>query len=81
MTLQKAGGLSLSDGQTFDLPSGRSVITTVVTVDDRGGVAAQLTGAAEESPLTADVLGWVTEAPLDATRANLAGSYVADHQR
>ncbi|MCA0346332.1 MAG: hypothetical protein LCH31_04705 [Actinobacteria bacterium] len=78
MTLQKAGGLSLSDGQTFDLPSGRSVITTVVTVDDRGGVAAQLTGAAEEAPLTADVLGWVTEAPLDATRANLAGSYVAN---
>ena len=78
ITLQTANRLSLSDGQAFELTAGRSVVTTVVTVDERGGVAAQLTGAADTATLTADVLGWVAEAPLDATRANLTGSYVAN---
>lgn len=77
VTLAESDQLQLSDGQSIDLPAGRSVVTTVVTLDEQGGIHANLRGATEAISFTADVHGWVVEAPLDARNANLVGSYVS----
>ncbi|MBL3700908.1 hypothetical protein [Leucobacter luti] len=76
VTLDAAAELEFGPEQRFPLPAGRSVVTTVVEPDARGGVLASLAGGASGA-LRADVLGWVPEAPSDLSRSNSTGSYVA----
>ena len=74
LTLDTAGDIDLSDGQTLTLPKGRSIVTTIVEPDAAGGVTIDL--SAGTASLRASVLGWVTEAGEDFSSANVNGSYV-----
>ncbi|WP_017793603.1 hypothetical protein [Leucobacter salsicius] len=76
ISLDRADTVSLSDGQQLKLPAGRSIVTTVVTPDELGGVT--LRSSAATGSLRASVLGWVAEASADLSSANVTGSYVAD---
>ena len=72
-----AGALVLGDGQELALPAGRSVVTTVVTLDERGGITAAVPGAGAPGHLVADVQGFASEVAMDHERANGVGSYVS----
>lgn len=76
LTLRHADTVSLSDGQEFPLPAGRTVVTTVVDPDEAGGTSVSLRSSGNVATLRAHTRGWVIEAGEDAVAANLTGSYV-----
>lgn len=75
--LAEADVLNLGDGQQLPLPAEPAVVTTIVTLDELGGITAALASANNSGALVADVQGWVSEAPVDALNTNLTGSYVS----
>jgi alpha-tubulin suppressor-like RCC1 family protein len=63
--------------QELPVPSGRASVTTVVTPGADGVVPFSLASGAGQ--LRVDVRGWIPEAPQDAARTNVPGSYVPQH--
>lgn len=76
LSLRNADTVTLSDGQEFPLPAGRTVVTTVVDPDEAGGTSISLRGSGNVATLRAHTRGSVVEAGEDAVAANLTGSYV-----
>lgn len=64
-----------ADGQTMDIPAGRSVVSTIVTPDP----GMQDIDVSSDRPVDGfrlAVRGWVTDAEQDDEHANTIGSYV-----
>ena len=61
-------------GQSFDVPQGRSVVSTVAVPDANGNVNLSADKDLGEARL--DVRGWVTGSAQNTSAANVEGSYV-----
>ena len=61
-------------GQSFDVPQGRSVVSTVAVPDANGNVDLSADKDLGEARL--DVRGWVTGSAQNTSDANVEGSYV-----
>lgn len=70
--LKKSGTVTIS-GQNLPLPAGKSIVTTVATVDDRGQVHASADASGD---IRLDVSGWIVGAEQNMSAANTAGSFV-----
>ena len=69
-----ASGKVTLAGQAFDVPQGRSVVSTVAVPDANGNVNLSADKDLGEARL--DVRGWVTGSAQNASAANVEGSYV-----
>ncbi|KAB8289771.1 Ig-like domain-containing protein [Bifidobacterium avesanii] len=68
-----AGNVTLA-GQTFAVPAGRSVVSTVAVPDDKG--ALEISADKDLGEVRLDVRGWVAGSAQDAATANVEGGYV-----
>ncbi|MFC7861547.1 hypothetical protein ACFQ9D_10240 [Arthrobacter koreensis] len=78
VTLAEADDVVLGDGQRMALPTGRSIVATIVDAEDQGGVTVGLGRSGNTGTLRATVTGWVAEAAEDTSGANHLGSYVVN---
>jgi len=69
-----ASGKVTLAGQAFDVPQGRSVVSTVAVPDANGNVDLSADKDLGEARL--DVRGWVTGSAQNTSDANVEGSYV-----
>ena len=69
-----ASGKVTLAGQSFDVPQGRSVVSTVAVPDANGNVNLSADKDLGEARL--DVRGWVTGSVQNTSAANVEGSYV-----
>lgn len=69
-----ASGKVTLAGQSFDVPQGRSVVSTVAVPDANGNV--KLLADKDMGEARLDVRGWVTGSVQNTSDANVEGSYV-----